>query len=464
MSSILVRAPFDLRPLGEVPLTSAAECEQRMERAYRAHHSGDIMPIYQRVEILERVRQGIIERRETIALSIAREGGKPLRDALVEVDRAADGIRVAIAYAQTITGRQIPMGLTAATSGRLAFTVREPAGVVLAISAFNHPFNLVVHQVIPAILAGCPVLLKPSSKTPQVARILFELLYEAGISSDQAALLLPDRSCLKSLVSDPRVGFFSFIGSAEVGFSLRSQLAPGVPCALEHGGLAPVVIDETADLREAARLLTKGAFYHAGQVCVSVQRVFVLGRHSEELVHHLAELAGQLSVGDPELPGTDVGPLIDPAEVDRVETWVKEALGEGAILRAGGERISATTFTPTILENPSDGSRVMRSEVFGPVVCIRSVADLDEAIQRANQGRSCFQAAVMTRDFDRALYAARRLKGTAIVINDHSAFRADWAPFGGRYESGVSLGGMEASLHDLMPEKMIVVRTAMSGS
>jgi acyl-CoA reductase-like NAD-dependent aldehyde dehydrogenase len=254
------------------------------------------------------------------------------------------------------------------------------------------------------------------------------------------------------------VAFLTFIGSSKVGWMLRSKLAPGADCALEHGGVAPVIIDETADLDDAIPLLLKGGFYHAGQVCVSVQRIYVHTSIRREFTDRFVEGAKALVVGDPTSETTDVGPLIRTAEVDRVDEWVAEAKKHGAQVLCGGERLSKTTYAPTVLLNPPDDVRVSTKEVFGPVVCVYDYDDIEDAVRRANLEDAYFQAAIFTNRLDHALDLGRQLHGMAVMVNDHTAFRVDWMPFGGHRESGLKLGGIEYSMRDMTIERMIVFR------
>ena len=300
MSIITVRNPFDLSTVGEVPLMSEAEAFAALERAHALH--GDPahrIPAHERLAILERLATLMRTHAEALVRDAVREGGKPWADSVVEVERAIDGVRWAARELAQLGGREVPMGLTPASAGRLAFTVREPRGVVLAISAFNHPVNLIVHQAVPAFAAGCPVLVKPASATPLSCRNVLRLMHEAGVPEAWATMLPCAAATAEKLVADPRVAFLSFIGSSRVGWHLRSKLAPGATCALEHGGAAPVVLDASADLDAALPLLLKGGFYHAGQVCVSVQRVFAPHETARTFAERLAAAAVQLPTGDP---------------------------------------------------------------------------------------------------------------------------------------------------------------------
>ncbi|MEX0658233.1 MAG: aldehyde dehydrogenase family protein [Egibacteraceae bacterium] len=445
-------------PVAEVEQADAAAIDHVLarQRALFADRDG-WLPTPERVGVLHRAAGLLARRRDTFADTIATEGGKPLADALVEVDRAATGLVLAAEEAGRLAGVEVPMRATDAARGRLAFTTREPIGVVAAVSAFNHPLNLVVHQVAPAVAAGCPVVVKPASATPLSCLALVELLVEAGLPPGWAVALPCPGAVAQELVTDARIAFLSFIGSHAVGWRMRSQLAPGVRCALEHGGAAPMIVDEGADLDLATQLIRKGGYYHAGQVCVSVQRVFAVGGVTAELVARLEEAVASLRVGDPLDPATEVGPLIAPAEVERVGAWVDEAAALGARPAVGGAAVSERVFAPTLLVDAPAEARVLREEVFGPVVSVVGCADLDDAIARSNAVPWAFQAAVVTRDIDRALRAARRLDATAVMVNDHTAFRVDWMPFGGRGPSGLGLGGIPYSVEEMTRPKLIVL-------
>jgi acyl-CoA reductase-like NAD-dependent aldehyde dehydrogenase len=456
-----VFAPFDRKPIATVEVADEAAADVALATAHALFRNRDSwLPAQQRIEILRRTAELMAADRDALAVAAAQEGGKPLVDSLVEVDRAVDGIHCCIETLRTQHGREIPMGLNAASAGRLAMTTLEPIGPVLAFSAFNHPLNLIVHQVGPAIAAGCPIVVKPAESTPLSCLRFVQILREVGLPGEWCQpLVYRDHSLSERLAADPRVAFFSFIGSASVGWHLRAKLAPGTRCALEHGGVAPVVVASDADLDDAVPLLAKGGFYHAGQVCVSVQRVFAYRRIAAELAERLAASASKLRVGDPTLPATEVGPLIRPSEVTRVGQWVDEAVSKGAKKLCGGRALSETTYAPTILLDPPDDSRVSTHEVFGPVVCIYAHDKLDDAIRRANSLPYAFQAAVFTRDVDTALAAARRLDASAVMINDHTAFRVDWMPFAGLRESGLGIGGIPYTMHDMQTEKLVVFRS-----
>jgi len=459
---IEVFSPYDGRPVGSVECIDAKGAEvalKNMAEVFRDRNHW--LPAYERIAILERAARSIEASSEhLIAIAIA-EGGKPYSDTKIELLRAIDSIRICIECLRSERGTEIPMQLNPASMGRLAFTHREPIGPVVAVSAFNHPLNLIAHQVGPAIAAGCPIIIKPARETPLSAFALVELFHQAGLPIAWCQpVMIKDNSITERMVTDKRVAFFSFIGSANVGWMLRSKLAPGTRCSLEHGGVAPVIIAEDADLEKILPLMAKGGFYHAGQVCVSVQRIYAHQSIAHKVASGLAALAEHMKVGNPAHTGTDIGPLIRHKEVDRVEFWVNEAIAENAELITGGKRLAESLYQPTVLFNPSVKSKVSQQEIFGPVICVYEYDEMDQAIDQANALPYAFQAAIATQNIDTALYAFNRLAASTVMINDHTAFRVDWMPFAGLRESGYGTGGIPYTFRDMQIEKMAVIHSA----
>ncbi|WP_305907895.1 aldehyde dehydrogenase family protein [Methylomarinum sp. Ch1-1] len=457
-----VKSPYSGDVVGTVASVDSAGVEQALNTSFSLYQKrNQWLPAARRAAILERMATLMEQRAEQLIAAAVAEGGKPYRDTQAELMRAIDGVKNCRECLRSESGREVPMQLNAASAGRLAFTHREPIGPVVAISAFNHPLNLIVHQIGPAIAAGCPVIVKPAEKTPLSAFLLVDLLREAGLPEAWCQPLVTENlTVAEALATDSRVAFLSFIGSAEVGWRLRSKLAPGTRCALEHGGAAPVIVADDADLDAMLPLLLKGAFYHAGQVCVSVQRIFAQRPIARDLAERLAHGAGELRVGDPANADTDVGPLIRPEAVERIDAWVNQALEAGADCLTGGKRMSEVLYPPTVLFDPDTASRVSREEIFGPVVCIYPYDTLDEAISRANDTPFAFQAAVMTRDIDTALYAYHHLQASSVMLNDHTAFRVDWMPFAGLKQSGYGVGGIPYTFREMQNEKMLVFHSA----
>ncbi len=456
-----VHAPFDGAPLATLTTIEWPEVDRRLHVAHDLYKNRDAwIPTPKRIQILHKAASIMRSRAEDMAKAAAREGGKPLMDSRVELARAIDGVENCIEVLRSEQGRVVPMNVNAASAGRHAFTRREPIGVVVAVSAFNHPLNLVVHQVAPAIAVGCPVLVKPAAATPLSCIAFLDILYEAGLPRDWCQIALTANSQIATqMVSDPRVAFFSFIGSARIGWMLRSKLAPGARCALEHGGAAPAIVAADADLDDALPRLAKGGFYHAGQVCVSVQRVFADAQVAKSVAERLGQLGDKMVVGDPTDAKTEVGPLINHDEVKRVDEWVKQAVAAGAKLVSGGKVLSPSTYAPTVLLDPPADARVTKEEIFGPVICVYSSKSLDESIKRANEVPFSFQTAVFTRSIETALRAYARLNGSAVMVNDHTAFRVDWMPFAGLSVSGHGVGGIPHTMHEMAVEKMMVLRS-----
>jgi len=451
---------YDRAPIAEIDTDDAAALEAKLAAATRVFRdrNGWSKP-HERADVLRRLAALIETKADHFSRLIAREGGKPLADAIVETTRAIDSVRNAADELRNFAGREIPMGLTPASTGRLAFTTREPIGVVVAISAFNHPLNLIAHQVAPAIAVGCPVIVKPAAATPLSCLEFVALVREAGLAEPWCQTFIsPDNALAERLATDSRVAFLRFIGSARVGWHLHARLAPGTRCALEHGGAAPAIVDQSADLESLIEPMVKGGYYHAGQVCVSTQRIYVHSTLMPAFLDRFVARVRALRVGDPLSAETEVGPLIHPREVDRVESWIGESAAGGANVLAGGKRRSATVMEPTVLLEPAPEARVSREEIFGPVTCVYGFEQIDEAIDRANSLPVAFQASVFAKDIGAALRAADRLDASAVMINDHTAFRTDWMPFAGRRESGYGVGGIPFSMREMTQEKMRVFR------
>ncbi|MGK2913968.1 MAG: aldehyde dehydrogenase family protein [Porticoccaceae bacterium] len=457
-----VRAPFDDSLIATVATLDRAGIDQALTTAHGLFADKSAwLSAARRIEILNNAALLMQQHAERLTLLAAREGGKPLIDSRVEMTRAIDGIKLCAQCIRTGHGEEIPMGLNAASMNRIAFSHHEPIGVVVALSAFNHPINLIVHQVGPAIAAGCPVIVKPANDTPLSCYELVKIFRQAGLPEAWCQVLsTTGHDVAEALASDPRTAFLSFIGSAGVGWMLRSKLAPGTRCALEHGGIAPVIVAADADLDTAIPLLAKGGFYHAGQVCISVQRVFAHRTIARAVAEGIAAAGNAMVVGDPTAVDTAIGPLIRPRETDRVHSWVGKAIAAGAEKLSGGNQLSPSCYQPTVLLNPPEFAEVSCDEVFGPVICVYAYDDIDEAIARANSLKFAFHAAVFTRDIDTAMHAYKGLNASAVIVNDHTAFRVDWMPFAGLKHSGLGIGGIQYTFEDMQVQKMLVVKSS----
>ena len=456
---VAVHSPYDGTALATVMTGGSEHVEDALAAAHKLHkRRADWLSIPERVAVLHRLATLMEGQREELALLATSEGGKPLQDSRVEVTRAIDGIHLCVEELRANRGTVIPLGSTTATQNRSAYTQKEPIGVVVAVSAFNHPLNLIVHQVAPAIAAGCPVIVKPAGDTPLSCLNFVQLVHDAGLPPAWCQAIVTDSNATAELlVTDSRVAFFSFIGSSKIGWMLRSKLAPGTRCALEHGGVAPAIILDDFAFDAAIATITKGGFYHAGQVCVSVHCVFAPVAKARQCADALASSASQLRVGDPVDESTEVGPLIRSAEIDRIDAWVNEAIAQGGELICGGKRLDNNCYTPTVILNPPEDAKLSRLEVFGPVVCVYPYDDVATAIAQANDLPTAFQAAVFGNDFDQLMDVSQQLDASAVMINDHTAFRDDVMPFAGLRESGLGTGGIPYTLEDMQIEKMTVL-------
>lgn len=457
--NIPVFAPYDLELISEITLNTDIEVEGALNKGYALAQRLNPFPKHQRVDFLERLLFSLKQKSAQFVEMIAREGGKPVKDGQIEVQRSIEAIRTAIGALLQWHGREVPMGFNETSSQILAFTRREPRGLVLAISAFNHPLLHVVHQVIPALAIGCPVIIKPSLKTPLTCQLLINLLNECELPEDWCQLLLTDDLKTEKIAADPRIAVLSFIGSPHVGWKLRSQAAPGVHVLLEHGGTAPVVICEDANIESSIKGLVRGAFYHAGQVPVSVQNIFVHESVMKPFTEAMVAATESLRVGDPLDPSTDIGPLIHPREVDRVERWVEEAISNGAQVKLKGRKLEKTCLTPTILAEAPYCGRFYEDEIFGPAVGIYSFNEIETTLTRINNSRFAFQASIYTQNLDRALRFVERVPAGAVLINESAAFRADWMPSSSLKHSGQGVRGILPSMLELSYEKLVVTKS-----
>ncbi len=460
MSKLEVVNPFNGAHLTTLDLMDKVQIDAILDTAVNAFEDQkNWIPKHERVAILERVMEIMSGRIDELTRIAASEGGKPYMDSKVEVERAINGVKLAIEHLGAFEGKEIAMGHTASSANRMAYTMKEPIGVVAAISAFNHPLNLAVHQVVPALAVGCPVIIKPAPTTPMSAMNFVEILYEAGLPKAWCQVVVCDNAEAEYLAVSPKIDYLTFIGSGAVGWYLNSKVAPGTRVGLEHGGVAPVIVEPDADMTELIPALAKGGFYHAGQVCVSVQRVFVHSSIVDEVASKFTQAATKMVVGDQLDPKTEIGPIITSDARERIASWVDEAVQGGAKLLCGGNKVGQSCYEATILLNPAKDAKVSTQEVFGPVVCIYSYDDIEEAFDRANSLEVSFQAAVFTKNIDTALKAVKRLNGTAVMVNDHTAFRVDWMPFGGAKASGLGLGGISYSMEEMSNEKLMVIKS-----
>jgi acyl-CoA reductase-like NAD-dependent aldehyde dehydrogenase len=454
--TISVKAPWDGAELARVPKCGPDDVNRAVAAAKAAFDEGALAP-WRRAEILDTAARLLDERVDDFARIIAAEAAKPLKAARVEARRAVSTLTFSAVAARTLAGEMVPIDAAQVGEGRLAFTLRVPVGVVGAISPFNFPLNLVAHKLGPAIAAGCPVVLKPASTTPLTAIALAELLLdECGLPAGHLNVVTGSGGTIgNTLVDHPDVAYVSFTGSGEVGWGIAER-ASRTKVALELGNSSPVVIDADGDWDRAARTISVAGFSHAGQSCVSTQRVFVHESVADDFCATLAKLASELKVGDPLDAETDVSALITRDDRDRVKAWVDEAVDQGATVVAGGEIVDGV-LRPTVLSDVRPAMRVCRDEVFGPVVAVQAVHDVDEGLALADDTRYGLQAGVYTARIDTAMRAARRLRFGAVLVNEVPTWRADQMPYGGVRESGNTKEGPAYAAREMTEERLVVV-------
>ncbi len=449
-----VRSPYSGEVVGRVAKAGADEARAAIDAAERA--MADPLPAHKRAEILVKVVAGIARRHDEIAAQIAAEAGKPLKNAKVEASRAMSTYTFAAVEARKLAGEVVPMDAAQAGEGKLAFTLREPIGIVGAISPFNFPLNLVAHKIAPALAAGCAVVLKPAGQTPLSALTLAELEDEAGLPPGWLNVLVGPASEIGDvLVEDERVKAITFTGSSEVGWGLRERAARK-KVLLELGNATPVIVHGDADLDEATTKLAANAFAFAGQSCISVQRIYVQQRLYDDFVSGFVPKVEQLVVGDPADAETDVGPVIDEGARERILSWIDEAREGGAEVLAGGD-LDGDLIRPTVIANAAPGLKVCREEVFGPVCVVNTYESLDEAIALANGTRYGLQAGIFTADIRAALQAARRLEFGGVTVNEAPTFRSDQMPYGGVKDSGNTREGPAYSVRELTEQRVVVI-------
>ena len=455
--SIEVRSPYDDALIGRIPACTANDVDRAVTVAKAALHAGP-MPQWQRAQILDLAAVRLTARRDEFAEIICREAAKPIRTARVEAERAVGTFRFAAAEARTLTGDMVALDAIPSGEGKLGFTLRLPIGVVGAISPFNFPLNLVVHKVAPAIAAGCPVVLKPASQTPFSSIVLAEMLIdECGLPPEYLQIVTGGGNTVgNALVDHPDIALITFTGSPGVGWGIRAR-APRKRVGLELGNNAPVIIEADGEWQIAADKIKTAGFSHAGQSCISTQRIFVHSSIADEFTELLASKVATLVVGDPMDETTDVSALISVKERDRVKSWIDEAVDAGATIVSGGEIGDDGVLRPTVLANVIPDMKVCAGEVFGPVVTIATYDDLDDAIAMANDSEYGLQAAIFTRDLAKGMRAVRTLDYGGVLVNEVPTWRADQQPYGGLRDSGNTREGPAYSVREMTELRMVII-------
>jgi len=456
MKQLEVRSPYDGRLIQSVAVTAPADVDGAVRRAAGALRDGPL-PAWRRAAILDAAVQALVARKEEFAALICAEAAKPIRLARVEVDRAVSTFAFAAATARTFTGEMVPLDAAANGEGRIGFTLRVPVGVVGAITPFNFPLNMPAHKIAPAIVAGCPVVLKPAEQTPLTSLRLAELLVtDAGLPADHLQVVVGGGELGAAIVEHPLVALVTFTGSATVGWHIRERV-PKKPVCLELGNNAPVIVEPDADVETAASKVAVGGFAFSGQACISTQRVLVHSSVVDRFTDALVDAVAHLRVGAPDDESTDISSLISERESARVLSWIDEATSAGARVAVGDGRTADGVVRPTVLADVTPDMRVCADEVFGPLVGVASYETFDEALRLANDTRFGLQAGVFTRDLGRALQAARTLDFGGVIVNDVPTWRADHQPYGGLRDSGNTREGPRYTAEAMTETRMVVL-------
>ena len=450
-----VKSPYDGTLIGRVPKGDAALVGKAAEAARVAFQAGGF-PAYERAAFLDRAAELVREREDDLTVTIAAEAGKPVKTARVEAQRCVSTMQFSAVAARTLTGHTIPMEAGAAGEGKLGIVIRVPYGVVGAISPFNFPLNLVGHKLGPAIAAGNAIVLKPAGQTPISAIKLAEIFYDAGLPENWLQVVCgPGSEVGNAIVEDDRIGAITFTGSAPVGWGIRSE-APHKKVNLELGSNAPLIVNEDGDWETAADKAQLHAYSHAGQSCISVQRILLHEAIADQFIDRFVKNVESLVTGDPMDENTDVGPVISQGDRDRVKEWIDEAASKGAEILTGGELVDEDRcIAPTVIRDDPRECHTWKDEIFGPVATIHTFKTFDEALEMANDSRYGLQAGVFTRDVGNAKKAGETLEFGGVLINEVPTFRTDQMPYGGVKDSGNTREGPHYAVRELTEERMV---------
>lgn len=451
-----VRNPFDGSLVGRTWLAGDAEFESAVAAAQAAAPVMRKMAAFERAAVLYAASREIERRKDDIALTLAAEAGKPIRDARVETERASMTFHVAAEEARRLGGEYVPMDLAPHGVGRMGIVQRVPVGPVAAISPFNFPLNLTAHKIAPAIAAGNPIVLKPATRTPLSAITLAEIAVGAGLPAEAISVLPMARKTGDRLVTDDRFRLLTFTGSSAVGWDMKAR-AGRKKVILELGGNAGVVVDESADVDFAATRVAAGGFAFAGQSCISVQRVYVHERVFEGFCGTLVQLVERMNVGDPLDPSTDIGPMIEEGEAARIDEWVREAVAGGAKVLTGGKRLGGASYAPTILTGVRRDARVCSQEVFAPLVVLEPFTSFAEALREVNRSTYGLQAGVFTANLEQAMQAFDELEVGGVLVNDVPTWRIDQMPYGGVKDSGLGREGPKYTIEEMTEPRLLVI-------
>jgi acyl-CoA reductase-like NAD-dependent aldehyde dehydrogenase len=453
-----VKSPYDGTVIGRVPKGDAALVDRAIGAAHAVFESGGF-PAHERAALLDRAAELVAEREDDLTMTIAAEAGKPVKTARVEAQRCVSTLDFSAVAARTLTGHTVPMEAGAAGEGKLGIVIRVPYGVVGAISPFNFPLNLVAHKLGPAIAAGNAVVLKPAGQTPISALKLAEVLYDAGLPENWLQVVCgPGSEVGNAIVEDDRTRAITFTGSAEVGWGIRSKV-PHKKVNLELGSNAPLIVNEDGDWETAADKAQIHAFSHAGQSCISVQRILLHESIADQFTERFVKNIESLVTGDPMDENTDVGPVISPGDRDRVKEWIDDAASKGGEILTGGELVDeGRCIAPTVIRNDPRECHTWKDEIFGPVATIHTFKTFDEALEMANDSRYGLQAGVFTRDVGNAKRAGETLEFGGVLVNEVPTFRTDQMPYGGVKDSGNTREGPHYAVHELTEERLVTIQ------
>ena len=452
---LAVRNPYSGDIVGVTYQASREQLETAIVAAERAFAATRTMPTYERVALLKGMAAGLKERRDEVAHTIAAEAGKPIRDAEAETDRGVFTLETAAEEAKRMEGEVIPLDLMASSKGRYGIVKRFPIGPIAGISPFNFPLNLALHKIAPAIASGNTIVLKPPSRDPLTMLLFAEIVEAAGTPKGAVSIMPMDREVGDALVDDPRFKLLSFTGSPDVGWEMKRR-AGMKKVVLELGGNAGVIVDSDSDLDFAVNRIRVGAFAYSGQVCISVQRVFVVEDVYERFRDKLVDAVGKIQLGDPLDHTTDLGPMIDEKAVKRTQEWIDQATADGARVLTGGSA-DGTFFPPTVIENADPASFVCSKEAFAPLVTIAPVKSFGEAIRKLNDSEYGLQAGVFTNSLEKALVAHENIEVGGVVINDIPTYRIDHMPYGGVKASGLGREGLKYAIEDMTEPRLMVI-------
>ncbi|MFC4354274.1 aldehyde dehydrogenase family protein [Chryseomicrobium palamuruense] len=448
-------SPYNQKKIAEIPIASEAQVNKAIQAAFKHKKTIRNIPAHIRADILLKVSTLLEEKSEEAARILVAENAKPIRAARVEVDRTIQTYRFAAEQAKQLYGETIPMDAAKGAEAKFGFTIREPLGVIAAITPFNFPFNLAAHKLGPAIAAGNTIVLKPASQTPLSAIFIAELFEEAGLPKGVLNVITGSGSLIGDLlVKDSRINMITFTGSLEVGKRII-KLAGLKKVTLELGSNAPVIIDKVKDLDRAVTKCVTGAFAYSGQVCISVQRIYVHTEIYNEFLEKFKHESEKLIVGDPSDDNTDISALINPKELERANEWISEAATNGGTIYSGGSMTSNYLLKPTILINAPENCSLVKEEAFAPIVVVKPFDSIDSAIEEANISQYGLQAGIFTDSMQTALKAVKEIESGGVHVNDVPTFRVDHMPYGGIKNSGTGKEGIKYSTEEMTEIKFV---------